>query len=332
MSANQAATAATNICRDISSVVIEGLGTIQPESLPISQLIQLFEVGDTWNKDDSKLQALDDRVRKQFSLNVNAADFQPFRVQKHVIDLMSRDTNTSTKRQDYAAAYNANQRSWNISGGFGIGPFSASGGYSSAAQKANSSAQMSDDEFKDMLKTYHGVEYNTEDKLWRGVKIYDLQSISGAASTSIISVTYKPYLSSGVRNLNVRPSTKALLLPKTVEEEGALIPDASGNPAAPVRFYFNYQGNVADRHDMYQVSGQHWVEKGPNNRLIAIFATVQRGTVDGNTGTVVTKQGTNYWIFIPDKKAQGQWNTLMRQSFAGPTGPWGPFQYMLGIQ
>ena len=210
MSAKQVADAAANIRRDITSTVIEGLGTIKPESVPVEKLLELFDIGDTWKKDDTDLKGLEDRVNKQFALNIDPADFQPFRVQKKVIDLMNNTTDTATQRQNYNSSFESNKSSWNASGGFGIGPFSASGGYSEEAQKVQSNAQMDDNRFKQLLSTYHGVEYNTEEKLWRGVKIYDLQKVKSTDSVSLLSATYQPTISSGARNVTYRPTADNL--------------------------------------------------------------------------------------------------------------------------
>ena len=93
MTADQMAEAAANMKRDITSVVYLGLGKIDSESLPIDKLITLFDIGETWKMDDDRLKEMEEEFIKRFDLKVNPADFQPFRVQKKVVETILPDKN-----------------------------------------------------------------------------------------------------------------------------------------------------------------------------------------------------------------------------------------------
>jgi hypothetical protein len=109
---------------------------------------------------------------------------------------------------------------------------------------------------------------------------------------------------------------------------GSSEPPASST-SPPSRFYFNYQNNPNERHDMYRSNNSRWIEQTPDGGNVFTFA--QRTTVDGNTGTVLAKQGEQLFLFVPDKNATGTNRTWLRMS-GSADGPWSYFQLMLGIQ
>ena len=105
-------------------------------------------------------------------------------------------------------------------------------------------------------------------------------------------------------------------------------PSGYTSSCAPTQFFFNYQGNPSNRHDMYRLASGIWAEEFPDG-TVATFHTVTRDVVDGNAGTVIHKDNNDLYLFIPDCNANGSWSTLMRQRTA--ESDWHPFQYMVGV-
>jgi hypothetical protein len=225
MTADQAADSVSSISRDLSATTIQGLGEIVPSTMNVTQLLQNFRVPDTVSQDDASLADLDKRLYNQLDLKINSADFQPFRVQKQVAEILNEQKDVATQRKKYAEAYQSNKSKWNASAGFSYMGLGASGRYAAEAAKANNSNEMSDDQFKDFLKTYHGLQYNTEERLFRGVAIYDLQKLEQEGNYNVTSVTIKPILSDGVRTVAVRASAnEAIAREETVNTVNVLVP------------------------------------------------------------------------------------------------------------
>jgi hypothetical protein len=210
MTAEQMADSAKSIRKEITSKVITSLGgTIEPRSIPIAKLMELFEVGDMFRKTEAELAEFDSRLAKQLNLRVNPKEFQPFRVQKHVIESLNSTKDVAKQRQSYVRDYNREKTAWNVSASarakWGWGSARVSGGYATEAKKVSDKTAMSDDQFRDFVAKSHGVEYDTEERLFRGVKIYDTQQIKALGDVKVISVTIKPTLTSGVKRLDLVP-------------------------------------------------------------------------------------------------------------------------------
>ncbi len=211
MTAEQIADAASQLQREITSTVIPALGgTIQPQSLPVERLMELFEVKDAWKLAESARHELEQRWYSQLSLDVDKEDFQPFEVQKHVIDLMNSERSTAEKRQQYLKDYQADKKRFSASAKakYSGAMVSASGqaGYEQDVNKVADSQEMSDDQFSEFVRQYHGVEYDTQEKLYRGLSIYDVKKLLSGTGMRLVSVTVKPLLVGGVRNLPLRPN------------------------------------------------------------------------------------------------------------------------------
>ena len=207
MTAKQMAEAAANVKREIESKVIEGMGKIESQSLSIQQLVELFNVGKTWEIDVEQLKSLDERLRKQFDLNVDAGKFQPFRYQKKVIETLAKESDVANKKKAYFDLYRQEKQSMSVSAGLKIGPFGASTNNSKEFEEKMAQGNMADDQFREHLKTYHGAEYTTEMVLERGVQVYDVQKVRALGETRIVSTTIKPTVGVGLQNVTLAPST-----------------------------------------------------------------------------------------------------------------------------
>jgi hypothetical protein len=213
MTAEQMADAAKSIRKEITSKVITSLGgKIEPRSIPVAKLMELFEVGDMLRKTEAELAEFDRRLAEQLNLRVNPKDFQPFRVQKHVIESLNSTKEVAKQRQSYVRNYNRNKTAWNVSASacadWGWGNACVSGGYATEAEKVSDKTAMSNDQFRDFVAKSHGVEYDTEERLFRGVKIYDTQKIKALGDVKVVSVTIKPTLTSGVKRLDLVPESQ----------------------------------------------------------------------------------------------------------------------------
>ena len=213
MTAEQMAEVAKSIRKEITSKVITSLGgKIEPRSIPMAKLMEIFEVGDMVRKTEAELAEFDKRLAQQLNLRVNPKDFQPFRVQKHVIESLNSTKDVAKQRQNYAHDYNRNKTKWEVSASacaeWGWGSACVSGGYASEAEKVSDKTAMSNDKFRDFVAKSHGAEYDTEARLFRGVKIYDTQKIKSLGDIKVVSVTIKPTLKSGVKHLDLVPKTQ----------------------------------------------------------------------------------------------------------------------------
>ena len=213
MTAEQMAEAAKSIRTEITSKVITSLGgKIEPRSIPVAKLMEFFEVGDIVRKTGAELAEFDRRLAEQLNLRVNPKDFQPFRVQKHLIESLNSTKEVAKQRQNYVRDYNRNKTAWNVSAsacvGWSWGSVCASGGYATEAEKVSDKTTMSNDQFRDFVAKSHGAEYDTEERLFRGVKIYDTQKIKALGDVKVVSVTIKPTLSSGVKRLDLVPKSQ----------------------------------------------------------------------------------------------------------------------------
>jgi hypothetical protein len=211
MTTEQMAEAAKSIRKEITSKVITSLGgKIEPRSIPVAKLMELFEVGNILKKTEAELAEFDRRLADQLDLRVNPKDFQPFRVQKHVIESLNSTKDVAKQRQNYTHDYNRNKTAWDVSAsacaGWGWGSACVSGGYATETEKVSDKTAMSDDQFRDFVAKSHGVEYDTEERLFRGVKIYDTQTIKALGDMKVVSVTIKPTLTSGVKRLDLVPN------------------------------------------------------------------------------------------------------------------------------
>jgi hypothetical protein len=211
MSARQMAEAATNIKREIESKVIEGIGKIEPQSLPVERLMKEFSVGETWKMTEKQLEEMDQRLRKQFDLKVDAKDFQPARYQKRVIEALDKQTGVANKKKAYFDLYRMDKEGMKVSAGLKLGPFGASGEYSKEFEQKMNKGDMSEDEFREHVKTYHGAEYTKEMVEFRGVELYDVQKVRAMGELRIISVTLKPTLGTGLRNVTQMPTRDGAL-------------------------------------------------------------------------------------------------------------------------
>ncbi|MDM8560812.1 LamG domain-containing protein [Candidatus Parabeggiatoa sp. HSG14] len=213
MTAEQMAEVAKSIRKEITSRVITSLGgKIEPRSIPVTDMMEIFEVGDMVRKTEAELAEFDRRWAEQLNLRVNPKDFQPFRVQKHVIESLNSTKNVAKQRQNYARNYNRNKTKWEASAsacaGWGWGSACASGSYASEAEKISDKTAMSNDKFRDFIAKSHGAEYDTEKRLFRGIKIYDTQNIKSSGGIKFVSVTIKPTLKSGIKNLDLVPKSQ----------------------------------------------------------------------------------------------------------------------------
>jgi len=216
MTAEQMAEVTTKIRNQITSKEILSLGgKIEPRSIPIEKLMVLFEVGDLMKKTEAQLADFERRLYKQLDLKVDPKDFQPFRVQKHVIESLNSSRDVAEQRQNYSRDYNREKKKFSASvsgsasffGGWGFGKVRASSHYAREAEKVTDRRAMSDEAFRDFVAKSHGVEYDTEERLFRGVKIYDTQKIKALGDLKVVSVTVKPTLTSGVKRLDLVPKS-----------------------------------------------------------------------------------------------------------------------------
>jgi hypothetical protein len=249
MSAQQIEEAANGIRKELTSKMIEGFGKIEPESLTTETLTKAFSIGDTWRMDDLKLREMEQRLIKQFDLRVDPGKFQPFRIQKKVMEILNSASDLSAARKQYANEHHKNKESWNASGGFSIGSFEAGGDYQGAAEKVSDESLMSDDQFLDLLGEYHGIEYNIKEKSYRGVSVYDLQKIQLLqllGDPTVTSVTVREMHDSGTRNLTKTPSAKEI-------QATAVGPDKQGFQIGDVI------ASILSESDFVKLHGVQWV-------------------------------------------------------------------------
>lgn len=307
MSASQMSEGAAQIRNEITSRVIEGFGKIEPQSIPVDTLINLFAVRDLLASDNTTLQQLEQRLARQFNLNIDPSQFQPFRVQKRVVEILNATTDVARQRRRYAEEYNDNRNRWNASANLSVvaffkGGFLKGGGdsdYSREAAKVTNNAEMTNDEFREMVKKYHGVEYDTEERLFRGVKIYDVQRIKGMGETVVKSVTVRPSLTSGVRFLPYRQN--ATELQQTISDQQRQL-DSLRRTLLPVGSVIAYAGPIENLErltegkwrvcngdvlskalyrELYEAIGGAWGDEGGNFRLPDLGGRFLRGVDNG---------------------------------------------------
>jgi len=213
MTAVQMADMARTIRHEITSKVITSLGgKIEPHSISVKKLMSLFEIGDIVQKTEDELADFDKRLYEQLNLRVNPRikpeNFQPFRVQKYVVNLLNIYKNVALQRKDYVRDYKRFEIKWSVSANACAiwGRNNISGSYVKEAKKVRG---MSDEAFRKFVAKSHGLEYDTEKNLFQGVKIYDTQKIIKASDDlKGLSVTVKPTLTSGVKHLDLRPESQ----------------------------------------------------------------------------------------------------------------------------
>jgi hypothetical protein len=209
MTAKQMGEVANGIKREIESKVILGFGKIDSESLPIEKLVSLFSIGKTWEMTEKQLEDLDARARAGMDLGVNAKDFQPFKYQRKVVDTLASDKDIKQHKKLYADFYKNEKEKLQVSasarGGGGFWSAKGSVNYSKEKEHTVSEGSLSDDEFKEHLQAYHGLEYTDQMVLERGVELCDVQKIRSAGEMEIVSVTIKPTMGAGVRSWTTRP-------------------------------------------------------------------------------------------------------------------------------
>lgn len=210
MTAQQMTQVANGIKREIESKVYLGFGKIEPESLSVERLIQLFNVGKTWEMTEKQLEDLDNRARASMDLGINAKDFQPFKYQREVVNTLSQTKDVKQHKTQYASLYKKDKEKIQVSasakGGGGFWSAKGSASYFKERERAVSEASQSDDEFKEHLEVTHGLKYTDQGVLERGVEVFDVQKIRSMGEMEIVSVTLKPSMGTGVRSLTVLPS------------------------------------------------------------------------------------------------------------------------------
>jgi hypothetical protein len=216
MTAKQMAEVANGIKREIESKVILGFGKVEPESMSLERLIQLFSVGKLVEMTDAQLTALDDKARSQVGLGVDAKEFQPFKYQRKIVDTLAKDGDIKQHKKQYANLYKSEKESLRISakakGGTPFFKASGSVDYSQDKEKALSEGNLSDDEFRNHMESYHGLEYTDQGVLERGVELCDVQKLRSQGETEVVSVTIKPVLGAGLRSLTLSPSRATTVL------------------------------------------------------------------------------------------------------------------------
>jgi hypothetical protein len=303
MSATQMSEGAAQLRNEITSRVIEGFGKIEPQSIPVDTLINLFAVRDLVAADNATLQQFEQRLARQFDLNIDPSQFQPFRVQKKVVEILNSTTDVARQRRRYAEEYNSNKNRWDASANLSVVSFFKGGflkgggdsGYGREAAKVANSNEMSNDEFREMVKKYHGVEYNTEERLFRGLKIYDVQKIKAMGETVIKSVTVRPSLTSGVRFLPYRQN--AAELQQTISDQQRQL-ESLRKTLVPVGTVIAFAGPIENLErmtegkwrvcngelvnkvvyqELYDAIGGAWGEEGANFRLPDLGGRFLRG-------------------------------------------------------
>ncbi|MBY0228086.1 MAG: hypothetical protein K2W96_02280 [Gemmataceae bacterium] len=206
-SARQAADMKARLKSEFVHRVVDGLsGRINPETFSMDKLFSLLKVPDLASMKDEDLRKLEARIVKQFKLGVDPAKFQPFKVAKDVVETLSDKKDVKKAVQAYLQEAENKKDSWSVVTGFAIGPFQAGGGYQQSIDKMKASGSVSADEFAQHLDKYHGVKYTTEEVLFRGCEVFDIQTLDGLGETEVTTVSVKPMLSWGTRSVTVTPS------------------------------------------------------------------------------------------------------------------------------
>jgi hypothetical protein len=334
MTAEQMADAAKSIRKEITSKVITSLGgKIEPRSIPVAKLMELFEVGDMLRKTETELAEFDRRLAEQLNLRVNPKDFQPFRVQKHVIESLNSTKEVAKQRQSYVRNYNRNKTAWNVSAsacaGWGWGNACVSGGYATEAEKVSDKTAMSNDQFRDFVAKSHGVEYDTEERLFRGVKIYDTQKIKALGEMKVVSVTIKPTLTSGVKRLDLVPESQANQLAGLYNGLVAYYPfdgnadDLSGNKRHGTPH--NVTSVTGKIGDAYSFNGQDSriklvADAIQGTELTVNFWLKTKDTSDTGYGLISganQSQNNEYLIFFQDKTVSPHYHGKIRGTDIG---------------
>ncbi|WP_424140479.1 hypothetical protein [Roseomonas chloroacetimidivorans] len=207
--AQQMAQAANAIRTEITDSYYPGLGKIEERTLSAEELLRAFGVVETWRATQEQLRSMDERLHRQLNLNIDPKDYQPFSVQREVVDIVNSETDLKTKQRNYFEAFDRSRQKWNVSVQGGYPPyFGGSANYESETENLRRRENLSEREFAEHISKHHGVSYRDEIKLFRGLEVYDLQQIESRGAVNITTVTYRPDLRRNIRNLSVRLNPK----------------------------------------------------------------------------------------------------------------------------
>ena len=222
MTAKQFADFSKTIQNEITSKVILGFGKIEMESIPVTKLMDLFKVGDLVSMTAKQIEDADRTAAATTNLKVDPKEFQPFKYQKKVVETLASDKTIEEHKKEYATLYTAEKVKIHASAsgkaGGGIWSAKAKGEYDKETEKKVSEGKLTDEEFKDHIQTYHGVEYTEQLVQRRGLEIYSVEKVRAMGTTKIISVTIRPTLTTGALIRNSDSVSKSLDLRRSCKD------------------------------------------------------------------------------------------------------------------
>jgi hypothetical protein len=219
---DQVAEATAAIRDDLIFREVDSLGgDIEPASLSIDALLGLF--GDPLRivaQSEERLRRLEERYLKQFDVSVDLKDYQPFRVAKRVHEIVDRATDLETARSEYLMTYDRERETFTASAGISYGPFRGSASYTRDVEEIRQAENLDEERFREFLKEYHEVTYDTEERLYRGLEIYDLATVDLSSTRTISTVRVVPRLTRSTRMLTMTSQQlDPAVLPPTAREE-----------------------------------------------------------------------------------------------------------------
>lgn len=203
--ADQMSNVASAIRTEITDISYPGLGEIEEQSLTIEDLLKAFSVGDIWKMRQDQLQDLDRRIYKELDLQIDPANYQPATVNKSVLETMRSTTETQTQVKNYLSQYDKAREKWSATAKGGYPPyFKANANFDKDVEKIRNQSDFSDEQLHEFVEQNHGVTYDTEDKLYRGLEIYDFRKVETFGEVVVSTVTYRPTLTSNAKNITAR--------------------------------------------------------------------------------------------------------------------------------
>lgn len=214
---------AARIKREITFTQIDSLGgDVEEASISIDDLLNVFDPLDLANLSNERLAELEARWVERFDIgdDVDLADYQPFRVSKEVYETVKDTQDVNQIREDYLEMYDREYEKFTASAGVKWGPFRGGGTYTKEVEEMRNSTDYDFDQMKNFLEQYHEIKYDTEERLFRGLEIFDRTQMNLDSSARITSVSVKPRggTSSQSIQLTSRDTDHSEMPPSRVEQ------------------------------------------------------------------------------------------------------------------
>lgn len=204
MTSNQVADFTHGVKMELSSIVIQGLGKIDAESISVDKILERMSLPDYWKKTNEDLKIIEENERKRLDLHIDLNQFQPYRWRKHVIEVLNKTRSVADAKHAYSKEEKSRRLGINTAGGVNFGIWKAGGDGSYSDQTNTFDENNSDNAFFDFLKKHEGIEYEKEETEFRGIRLFDTAKLRSIGSMVISSVTVKPTLGAGIVDVRWR--------------------------------------------------------------------------------------------------------------------------------